>query len=539
MSDLDDVYTRVEAERKRIEEKFSEDAVIRLWDGNWSFLGYLSDVFEYDFEFILNDAGSAEVILPVDGQMGRLLMDYTQWPTKSLYITFDKDGARWSGRVQACETEVNYRGDRVVRLTALHDYQKLKELLVWANPFLPPQVQFPKAWYLFGPSRWALATTLFCQLYRKNNALWRLPDDPMHVNQWGDFDMSTWSEVVKPVDFATDNSLTCLASSRFKTFHETAAPILNDAELAVECRRYLPGDPDPIPGKELREGCLVFEFVDKSGWGKQTAVGGAISQGFTRAIRRLRSDGLTEYEDVVPRVDFPDKYRKPGFLGSVPEAPWVVLEHGDYTGIESTSFTYIPPGATMIVSGGSSMPGVNETIKAGITTAIGFLGSLLMGQSQLGAAAAEVLEPLYSDVFMAFFAANLRDRRAQHGWDYPFEVWADGADQSYTLSTLSSTREKKWDTRERISVSVKMNNGCPYFVGPVGYGDFFIGDRVGVHPLGAPEDALYVEQVRELKFSSGKGWEVTVGAREHKSGLSYLADVFEKRTSALKQLGVW
>ena len=519
----------------------SSDTLIRVWDGNWSLLGTLSGDYKHEFTFLNNDAGSATVELPLDHWMADTLMDPQKWPTKSLYITFDKDGARWSGRLETMKVVVDYRGDQQLELYALHDYAKLRELLVWANPFLPAEVQFPKAWMLFGPSRWAVATTLFVNLLRKNNSLWMIPDDPMNVKQWFDLNMSNWSMAVKPVDFATDNSLTAVVYSRFKTFHECVSPILADAQLTIDCRRYLPGDPAPIEGKTLRYGCLVFEVKDQSGWNKQTSFIGDKKQGLTRAVKRVKSDGMTEGLDTVPRVEFPQEYSSKVAAGSLPSAPWVVLEHGKYTGVEATEFEYSPPGPSQFVTGGSSMPGVNEAIKASIIGLGGVLGSLV-GQSQLGSVADALLEPLYSDVFLAFMAYKHHDRIKEQGWDYPFEQWVDGSDQAYTLSALSTLRRAKYDTRERFAATVKMNNGSPYWVGPAGFGDFFIGDRVAVHALGMPDGQLYVEQVQELTYRSSdseKDWEISVGRPEFTSGIEFVQNRLEQLTSGLRELGVW
>ncbi|MDK7314491.1 hypothetical protein QP495_11250, partial [Lactobacillus crispatus] len=82
-------------------------------------------------------------------------------------------------------------------------------------------------------------------LLRKNNSLWMLPDDPLNFRQWFNLDMSNWSMAVKPVEFGKDSSLTSIVHSRFKSFHDCVAPILADAQLTIDCRRYLPGDPDP------------------------------------------------------------------------------------------------------------------------------------------------------------------------------------------------------------------------------------------------------------------------------------------------------
>lgn len=183
------------------------------------------------------------------------------------------------------------------------------------------------------------------------------------------------------------------------------------------------------------------------------------------------------------------------------------------------------------------MPGVNEALKATIIGLGGVVGSLF-NQSQLGSVAEAILEPLYSDVFAAFMAHKYHDRIREQGWDFPFEHWVDGADKAYTLSALTALRKAKHETREKHAVTVKMQSGAPYFVGS----DFFIGDRVAVHALGMRKDMLFVEQVEELEFKSDSdehGWSVDVGKTSFNSGLSYLAERFERTTAGLKELGVW
>ena len=222
MSKLDDVYSSVQstlAEFERVRRE--EEAVIRLWNGDWELISYIQGDYEHSFSFEKNEAGNATVKLPIDHQVAELVMDPDKWPTKSLYLTFDLNGARWSGRVENTRVDVSYQGDRIVEINAVHDYQKLKELLVWPNPFLPAEVQFPKAWFLFGPARWAVFVTLFVNMHRKGTSAWMLPDDPGDIGQWIDLDMSNWSMVVKPVRFGDDSSPSTVVSSRFKNAHET------------------------------------------------------------------------------------------------------------------------------------------------------------------------------------------------------------------------------------------------------------------------------------------------------------------------------
>ena len=183
------------------------------------------------------------------------------------------------------------------------------------------------------------------------------------------------------------------------------------------------------------------------------------------------------------------------------------------------------------------MPGVNEGLKAAIIGIGGVIGSAF-NQSQVGAVAESVLEPLYTDVFAAFMAWKDHKRIREHGWDFPFEKWADGSDQAYTLSAVTTLRASRLEDRERFSVEVTLDDGAPYWVGE----DFFIGDRVAVHAKGMPGGKLMVQQVEELEFVSSpddRGWTIQVGKPEFDSGFDFLARKYEEMTAGWKELGVW
>ena len=102
---------------------------------------------------------------------------------------------------------------------------------------------------------------LIMNLVRLNASLWHLPNDPLDIKSWGGnrFDMDRWGIVVKPGSIAQDSSPWTIVSSRFKFWHDMAESTLGDAQLMVECRRYLDGDPEPWPGANLRNGALVIE----------------------------------------------------------------------------------------------------------------------------------------------------------------------------------------------------------------------------------------------------------------------------------------
>lgn len=541
MTDLNNLLSTVRAREAQRLIDSTKETLIRVWTGNWDLFGTIDGEFSHDFTFARNDSDTASVKIPIDHWVAEMLVDETMWPTKSMYLTFDQSGARWSGRIESKKVISDYTGGEWLELTAIHDYQKLKDLLVWANPFLPAEVQFPKAWMLYGPARWVVTVTLFVNLLRKNNSLWMVPDNPVNVLQWVDLDMSSWNMVVKPVDILGDSSIPTVVHSRFKTFHETVRHVCDDAGLVITARRWLTGDPLPWAGANLRNGCLVFDVQDKSGLQTGTGLFGTITNGIQHGVRRIFSDGMTESFDYIPLVEQPEDYNRPFWRGTVASAPWVVLSGGPHSSIETSEYEYVPPGQSQFVTGGGSMPGVNEGLKAAIIGVGGMIGSIV-NQSQIGSMAAEVLEPLYSDVFLAFMAHKLHSRIAQQGWDFPFEKWVDGADKAYTLSSVITMRKAKEETRERRSLKVTMQDGQPYLVGDQGFGDFFIGDRVAFNSTGMPKDKLFIEAVDKLTYTRSdteQGWEIEIGKREFDSGLTFLTRKLEDFSAGLKERGLW
>ena len=156
-----------------------------------------------------------------------------------------------------------------------------------------------------------------------------------------------------------------------------AKKVLADAQLTVVPRRYFDGDPHPFADLQgelnidfvemlfsfipIRHGCVIWDIVDNSGWGTETAFGGSWLTGLIRAVVTIASDGTTEGVDVFTGdPTFPGEYYTPNFLGTSPQAPHVIFEEGFYTGIESSEFEYFEATDTSFLTGGQSMPGVNE-----------------------------------------------------------------------------------------------------------------------------------------------------------------------------------
>jgi len=563
--------------------------IIRLWDGDYTFRGQVVGERKGEFEFVENDVGTASLELPIDHHLAKWVMDHKGRNKRNVHITIDKQGARWSGCMDQYKV-VRKQTDAYIEILFKHDFEQTKHILVWANPFLRPEFQFPKMWIIFGPAKWCLLTTLFVNIMRLETSLWTLPDDPLDIKEWmgPSFWPGNWRNMVKPSPLLNDNSVLHVVFSRFKPFYDVAKKILDDSQLSLTCRRYLAGE-DPHPFSDLsgwfkdtpiedlftlvpiRHGCLVWDIVDRSGWGSETAFGGSLLTGLVRTAAHYTSDGLSEGVDVFTGdPTFPGEYYVPTYFGTSPKAPWVVYEEGLYTGIQESEFIYYEATDTSVVMGGQSMPGVNEAISTGINMAGDFLTSLINSTlapagpfggaidfPPLGGVMDSVAKIFYENVILAFMEfpsmratelklpfVGLEDTFTSLGDFHYFEGWADGSDRAFTIAALAAARTKFWQTRQHHAHTVKITDAAPYYIGDNGEGDFWLGDRIATSVMGYPTpDTLFVERVNKIKYSWDKdgpsGWVLDVGSREPADPLIKSFEMIRDINSNISQLGVW
>lgn len=579
------LWGTIQARHKAQELARLKPPQIRLWDGDYNLRGEVAGERGGAFEFIENDTGIGSLELPLDHYLAKWVMGFKGRAKRNVHITLDKQGTRWSGCMDHYRVVKSKGGDRYLEIVFKHDYEQTKHILCWSNPFLLPEVQFPKLWVVFGPAKWCLMLTLFVNILRLETSIWTLPDNPLDPTEWIplSFDPSFWRNIVKPFPLLSDNSNLTIVFSRFQSFHDVAKDVLSDAQLTITCRRYFKDeDPHPfagIPGLvgdlfeliPIRHGCLIWDIVDNSGWGNETAFGGSLLTGLVRAFVTIGSDGTTEGVDIFTGdPTFPGEYYNPKFLGTSPQAPWVVFEEGTYTGIESSEFLYFEATDTSVVGGGHSMPGVNEGISAAINIGGDFLTSFINSQLAvlstapgaaidlpgLGGLMDALASPFYTDVFLAFMEvptlraagmslpiAGLEDVITGLGDFHMFEGWADGGDKAYTLSAVMAARAKIWATRAHTSHTIKVSDAAPYIFGEQGYGHCWLGNRVGTTVLGYPTpDTIFVERIAKIGYKWGKdgpsGWDLTVGYREPQDPALKALDQIRRLNTVLGQLGV-
>lgn len=542
---VDTIWLNGERQRQARQDARRARPLIRLWDGDWNYIATVNGYLEATFQFRLNETGAASVTLPADSWVAKDVLAFHRKNSRNIHVTMDKDGTRWSGRMSAARIEKTNTGERLAVFEFLHDYEELKHILVWPNPALPAMVQFPRAFTLVGPSIWVLKMTLLVNVWRLAGDLWALPDDPLDWRQWGnEFHSTNWPIHVKPnTPIISDSSPWTVISSRMKTWHDVAAPVLADSQLSVETRRYLAGDEPPWEGANIRHGALVVDIVDKSGfWSAEgTATFGDVWKGMVRTVQKVTNHVDTTHS-VLDAPSDPPEYHWADFLSTTPNAPYVIYRDGPLTGVETSNFTWEPQTAVQIVNGGHSTYGVNEAI----STAVQLVGNMLAGifsfALQVGSIADEFLKPLYEDTILAWTSLKSIQRAQQQGWSHYYEHFADGADRAYTINSIIALRQGFWETRERVSHKISVRDGAPWFIGQGGQGHFFVGDRIGATVEGLQDGKVAVEQVTEATFSisrSSMEWEITCGdMASQQSPLESVLSRVQRALGAVHDLGV-
>lgn len=541
--DFDQVFGEIAERLRKDRERRIAPPLMRIWDGDWNLVGEVYNEISAKFTLPENETGIGVVELPASYYLSRWLTDHDGRSTANVFITVDKDGARWGGMLDDLEGFKDDTGRRIVRATFKSDYEHLKHILAYSNPFLPPEIQFPRLWIVFGPAKWALKLTLFLNILRLEANLWTLPDDPLDPSQWFNLDQSTWSQVVAPLAIDNDSSQFAIVHSRFKYMHDVSKRIVADAQLTWEPRRWLTGDDPPWPGANLRHGTLVWDLVDNSGWDSETSFGGNLFDGLIRAFVSIGPDGMTEGIDTIDDPTFPPEYSQPGYTSTNPRAPGIILRDGDRTGVQSNSFHWKPATDTEFVTGGHSMPGVNELISATINM-IGDLIAAALFVPPIGGMLDALAKPLYTDVFLAFMKWQDIGRAQRAGWSHYQETWCEGADRAYTLSALIALRTGMWRTREQTTHTVTVADGVENLrIGQRGKGNAWLGTRIGTTVQNwGPPGKVYVDRITEITLSWDRKttphWDLTVGHREPEDPLMKGLEMLQDVMSIARDLGV-
>lgn len=563
-----------EVREYRIERAYDRPS-IRLYDGEWVYRGTVYGEISGNLTQTVNDTGIIKLTLPIDLDDPRRTwaafwaLDEESRGTTNIHIIVETMGARIGGRMNPKNgvTVTRDQSGDTVTINFLDDIEELKYVHTAGNPFLPISlIQQPKAWMLLLEADYAILLTMAANLLRLQLTNLDVADilgllDPANWNLGSLFHIWEQSQIViKPRQFGDSVAPLALVVGSIKTsIFDVAAPILEDAELQWELRRYLDGDPEPWPGAgtNWRNGTLVVGIVDKSGFRQGTSLGGNLLLGLTRTIADILDDSnnVEDSYDLFTGDPIDDSsYRLPGILGTQPANPYVVYRDGDITGIQTSSFSRSPGGAGRITVGGQSMPGVNELIEA----AIGYGGDVLgdnlnialsaiagvdVTVGSLGGALNAFIMPIVKDSILAYISVPLLLRVAQQGWGHYLETASTTVTQAFTAASIMDLRERRRESDPDTSFTMQVANAAPWLIGDNGFGHWWLGDRVG----GTSKYLMPRVYVRRclnlaLDWDSAKGLAIEAqfsDTRTKKDGLERLTEISTKFFSGLTQIGLW
>ncbi|RIS72028.1 hypothetical protein D2E70_03550 [Mycobacteroides abscessus] len=565
-----------EVREYRIERAY-DPPHIELYDGDWVYRGTVRGELGGRVNPIVNQTGTISLRLPIDLDDRRgtwpafWALDEEARGTSNIHVIVETMGARIGGRMKAKDgvhIERGATGDVVV-IEFLDDIEELKFVHTAGNPFLPLSlIQQPKAWMLLAQADHGILLTMAANLLRLQltnidiGTLFKLLDPAnWNIPELVDIFLNIWQQsqiVIVPRTFGDSVAPLSLVVGSIKTsIFDVAAPIMEDAELQWDLRRWKSGDPEPWPGAgtNWRNGTLFVRIVDKSGFRTGTSIGGNLATGLTRTIADVLSNHVEDSYNLFTGETIDETgYRLPGILGTQAAHPYVVYRDGDITGIQTSNFSRSPGGAGRITVGGQSMPGVNElisaaiqyggdvlgdNISAAISAGVGFTVSV----GSLGGAIDSFLNPIYRDSILAHMSVPLLLRTSRQGWGHYLETTSTNVTQAFTAASVMDLRRRRRETDPDTAFTLTVANASPWLIGDNGFGHWWLGDRVGgTSKYLMPR--VFVRRCRSLDINWGEHRPLTVegtfgDTRQEKDAIERMAELMSRTMSGLQQIGLW
>jgi len=473
---------------------------------------------------------------------------------KNIVVRVDFFGGklRWTGLLHHHAVKTR-DGMRYMELTFNDDLQFLQFLLGPPNPALPLEIfQWPRVLPIVGPAKWACSIMVLINLIRVEGNLYELPDDPFDLDSWANtLNWNNWQVHIKckPL-MLDDSSLWTVLGTRMNPIDSVIGDAVEDAQLTIRWRRVFSDEGETetglLFGVTPANGALVYEFVDDSGYYSPltgTFLGGTIIEGMVRSVVQY-AGGLIEDTGMMITDDetlYPDEYYGPGFLGTLAEAPWLVIRDTSWSPIETSELTWSPATAVRVVVGGDN-PAADAIARLIIETTGNMLGYFLLGGfSSAGTIAADVVMPFLVGTIAAWLEWKHYGRAENLGWVHLWELYQQGAENnSWSLSAIAALRGGFLASKSQTSHTVSLR-GNTWIIPGV---HFNIGSRIGSTCRGY-DDIVFVAQCEEIIPAwdhSGDGalnFQIKIG--ENKAAMSTgerLARLVKKTRDILQNIGV-
>lgn len=544
------IWTATREQARKQERMRTADPVVELYDAEMRLQFVVKNEYSQTLELPSNDTGTIDLPVPFDSPAGQWLWEeqarIDRGEGRNVNVIIEYSGSRIGGLYDSLELDLDpSSGDQIITAHFLTDYERLKWYSCWSNPWFPEWIQWPQVFILPGPITWMLSVMLDLQIQREAGSTWAVPSDPMDPAQRDDLDQSTYSMVVKPISFIeamASGVLWGLGITRFKNFHELAGPVQDDGEVCTQIDIYKEGDPEPWPGANLRHGTRIVSFVDRSGTYSGTSHGGTIFDGLIRTVQEFVGDMIDSTESLITDGTIPPEYYDPTLPPRTQkELPFVVWRDGEISGLDRYKYKRTGSKGIQIVTGGHSMPGVNELISAAIQMAGDLIAAAIV-IPPIGGSVDAILSPIYTDALLAFMVARSAFRASTQGWTRYFEYFASSSGKAYTLSSLLVLRAGFWKTRAYDAVQFGARDAAPFVIGEAGH--VWLNDRCGFTIRGDKSGRIYMDRVSKVGLrwdrNTAPTWTLTIGSDAAlQDPLARAWERLEEFTDALQQLGLF
>lgn len=566
-------FTSYECElwREKLLAKRRQKPFIRIWknreDGEpgLEYVGRIDydDTIRASFPFRKNESAQGVLEIRIDHYISEWIRNVvtTEELKKNIVITVDLYGGemRWSGLLKSHSIKVNNEGIRYHEITWNDDLQFLQFLLCPPNPVLPINIfQFPRVFTLIGPAKWAISVMILVNLLRVEGNLWQLPDDPFDLEQW-----LPWNSDLLPINWKNwqchikcspflldDSSLWVLLASRMNPIDSVIADALDDSGLTLRYRRVFSDLGEDTEGvlfvDEVANGALVFELVDDSGYRSPlsgTFLEGTIADGFVRSAAVYLGGFVEDSVGLIADSQnlYPDQYWGPGFLGTLAQAPWLVIRDNSWTMIDSSELTWSPATAVRVVVGGDN-PAADAIAQLIIETTGNLLGYFLLGGfSSAGTIAADIIMPFLRGTIAAWIEHKHGARATALGWVHLWELYQTGAEQNaWSLSALAALRGGFLASRSETSHTMSLK-GTRWILPGL---HFNVGSRVGSTVTEYP-NFIFCNQVESIELTwdhtGDNGLDFTIQVGRNKAAMSLgerQARAMQKAITTLNNIGV-
>ena len=522
-------YRYIRARNQVLIDGAKRPGLVRMQDKNLNQLATLKQAKSVRFEEIAFDTGEAGVVIRGNDYLGQFVRNAVRLE-EDLHLSVDPIATQpdWKSRFGGKITTINCKRDssgiHTVELIASANREHLKNILIAATPFFPPEVQPIKMWMLPANLRTGAFITMCIQLARHFFPAASIASNIANpfgwINPFGpdallNFDPLNWPIQPQFVNMALDQSRTSLLTSVWNNFHDSIKDPFKDAGCTARVYTWFTEDktsPHPelekLVGKDVaslarpHRNCLITAFEDNSGYEGPT---GTAADGPINLF-------ASTLDDLITTTVFPVDTDNDGEIDPIfrrlflvaPKKPDVVYYDGQHSGIIESSYHQHKGPVKTTMTGGKSPKLVNDLQTFFIRYGISQLAQVVLG---VEAAGVEGLDNIYQGQFDNTLFAYQRytnPLRALFTGDMGYlEHMEQPNSTAYTVSGFLNLRLGDFKKRAYRSFKTTVRNAQPWIV----FVDYGLDKRV----MFEIDGIFYTDRVSAIKYEYDRDKPVTYG----------------------------